>query len=221
MDISTLVTIWAAPQLGQLGSVMNSGFLKRVISWLMNKDQHTWTQAHEKQHWWYLCRRTEAVSQSLSIIQSDGFQTPPSLRVAGVTLGSSLLLLRHLLSFVMGFIFDTSSSPPQLYTLFDSVFIKKLETSCTYGGKNPFIYPKLPRRVLSPKEKLFVLKFVVQLCPTFLWNPSIYNLLCSAPPADPNTLFRSNSLASKAMEQFMKVSQGSFISSSISLCSFK
>lgn len=26
--------------------------------------------------------------------------------------------------------------------------------------------------------------------------------------ADPNTLFRSNSLSSKAMEQFMKVSQG-------------
>lgn len=30
-------------------------------------------------------------------------------------------------------------------------------------------------------------------------------LFCSALTADPNTLFRSNSLASKAMEQFMKV----------------
>lgn len=27
-----------------------------------------------------------------------------------------------------------------------------------------------------------------------------------SPPADPNTLFRSNSLASKSLEQFMKVS---------------
>lgn len=32
--------------------------------------------------------------------------------------------------------------------------------------------------------------------------------LCFALTADPNTLFRSNSLSSKAMEQFMKVSQG-------------
>lgn len=30
-------------------------------------------------------------------------------------------------------------------------------------------------------------------------------VFCFSPTADPNTLFRSNSLASKAMEQFMKV----------------
>lgn len=32
-------------------------------------------------------------------------------------------------------------------------------------------------------------------------------LFCFALKADPNTLFRSNSLSSKAMEQFMKVSE--------------
>lgn len=37
-------------------------------------------------------------------------------------------------------------------------------------------------------------------------NPQ--SLFCFALTADPNTLFRSNSLSSKAMEQFMKVSQG-------------
>lgn len=34
-----------------------------------------------------------------------------------------------------------------------------------------------------------------------------HHSLCAL-PADPNTLFRSNSLASKSMEQFMKVSMG-------------
>lgn len=34
-----------------------------------------------------------------------------------------------------------------------------------------------------------------------------HHSLCAL-PADPNTLFRSNSLASKSMEQFMKVSTG-------------
>lgn len=37
-------------------------------------------------------------------------------------------------------------------------------------------------------------------------NPQ--SLFCFDLTADPNTLFRSNSLSSKAMEQFMKVSQG-------------
>lgn len=38
-----------------------------------------------------------------------------------------------------------------------------------------------------------------------LWPPC--HSLCAL-PADPNTLFRSNSLASKSMEQFMKVRLG-------------
>lgn len=37
--------------------------------------------------------------------------------------------------------------------------------------------------------------------------PKSQQTLPSVLPADPNTLFRSNSLASKAMEQFMKVSR--------------
>lgn len=36
--------------------------------------------------------------------------------------------------------------------------------------------------------------------------PKSQQALPSVLPADPNTLFRSNSLASKSMEQFMKVS---------------
>lgn len=38
-------------------------------------------------------------------------------------------------------------------------------------------------------------------------SPQPQKTLPSALPADPNTLFRSNSLASKSMEQFMKVSR--------------
>lgn len=48
-----------------------------------------------------------------------------------------------------------------------------------------------------------VLYFLLNL--VVIWQKSHQPLLCFALIADPNTLFRSNSLSSKAMEQFMKV----------------
>ncbi len=53
--------------------------------------------------------------------------------------------------------------------------------------------------------------------PVIIYHKSDQYLFCFALIADPNTLFRSNSLSSKAMEQFMKVRICCFILSGISL----
>lgn len=66
-------------------------------------------------------------------------------------------------------------------------------------------YPFIIHLLVSLLYCYYVLLNIKSCC---FFSLSSQSPFCFALTADPNTLFRSNSLSSKAMEQFMKVSQG-------------